>query len=661
MNKSAMSLPLSVPLTRSEAFSPGREPLLLAPGVHLFRRLNFGAKALLISAVLAVPALLLGATLVRTSAEELAHTQDELAGLRVVAALMPLVEATSSRRDAAVLAARGGTPSEDGTAAYDVHRDRLMDALAGAGIKVDRQALERIPPQLPALPQAGTDPVEALEIHSQLVADQLALLKAVRAASHLADDSDTVSRALLDAALADIPELNDRIAFARALGAQVMQAGAVTASQQRMVSDRLPMIEYLEADTHENVLAAVAVVPELAGRLGKELPNASELRALARRYLLGDAVSGDPARLERAATRATEGFTALQRTALAIATERLEARAAAVARQRNLLFGAIAASFLLAAYLFWSFYLVTGGGLALVKLHLRRMAAGDLRHMPDEPAGTDETAQVMRDLRRAHASIRRLIRSVNESAVELASTSAGIAGTASDLNERTHESATQLEDLAASMEQIRSQVSGAAERAQAAAAFAGENAEVAVRGGAAIGQVVGTMRDIQAASARIGDIISVIDGIAFQTNLLALNAAVEAARAGEAGRGFAVVAAEVRNLAQRSAEAAKQIERLVRDTAHQVDAGARVVEDAGRTMESVVGNAGKITSYMGEIVIAAREQAIGVARAGKAAVELDQHTRQNLALVERSSGTADSLLGQADELQLHLSHFKFAS
>ncbi|MFD2366693.1 methyl-accepting chemotaxis protein [Pseudoduganella sp. GCM10020061] len=662
MNKFAMSLPLSVPSTRSKAAAPARDPLLFAPGVRLFRRLDFGAKALLISAVLALPALLLGASLVRSSAQELAHMQDELDGLRVVDALLPLIETTSAQRDLAMQAARGGAAGEDRAQAYAGHHARVLAALASTSRPfADRETVERIPALLPALPQPGTDPVEALEIHSQLVADQLALLKAVRSAAHLAEDSDGVNRALLHAALAGVPELNDRIAFVRSLGMHAMQAGAIDPAQQRMLTDRLPLLEYLEAELYEDAQVALTADPALAARLGKELPSASELRALARRYLLGDVVSGDPARIDRAAGRAIDGFLSLQRTALAIASARLEQRADKVAGQRNLLFGVVAGSFLLAAYLFWSFYLVTGGGLNLVKLHLREMAAGDLRHRPAEPAGTDEAAQVMRDLRKAHAAIRKLILSVHDSADQLTATSAEIAGAANDLNDRTHESATQLEDQAASMEQIRSQVSGNAERAQAAAVFAGENAAVAARGGAAIGGVVATMRDIQAASARIGDIVSVIDGIAFQTNLLALNAAVEAARAGEAGRGFAVVAAEVRGLAQRSAQAAKQIEVLVRDTVARIDAGARAAGEAGQTMESVVGNADKITHFMGEIVTAAREQSIGVARAGRAAAELDDNTRQNLALVERTSATAESLLEQADQLQLHLSHFKFVA
>ena len=193
-----------------------------------------------------------------------------------------------------------------------------------------------------------------------------------------------------------------------------------------------------------------------------------------------------------------------------------------------------------------------------------------------------------------------------------------------------------------------------------AATFAIGNADVATKGGKVFEAVVGTMHDIQTSSARINDIIAVIDGIAFQTNILALNAAVEAARAGEQGRGFAVVASEVRNLAKRSADAAREIKGLISASVEQVRSGTRVVEKAGHAMSEVVTNALQINAFLGEISVASRDQAQGVKQAGLAIQDLDGATQQNAALVEQTKLAADALRHQADGLEQQLGNFKVA-
>jgi methyl-accepting chemotaxis protein len=197
------------------------------------------------------------------------------------------------------------------------------------------------------------------------------------------------------------------------------------------------------------------------------------------------------------------------------------------------------------------------------------------------------------------------------------------------------------------MEQLNSTVRQSADAARQASQIAVANAEVAARGGAVVGQVVTTMDEINASSKKIGDIIGVIDGIAFQTNILALNAAVEAARAGEQGRGFAVVAGEVRNLAQRSAEAAKEIKGLIGTSVGKVEAGSRLVAEAGSTIGEVVSNAQRIADIIGEITAASGEQSDGIGQVNVAVNQLDQMTQQNAALVEESSAAAQSLKDQA--------------
>ena len=219
-----------------------------------------------------------------------------------------------------------------------------------------------------------------------------------------------------------------------------------------------------------------------------------------------------------------------------------------------------------------------------------------------------------------------------------------------DLSSRTEEQASSLEETASSMEQLTSAVRQNADNARQANVLAGAASDVAGKGGAAVGQVVQTMESINASSRKIVDIISVIDGIAFQTNILALNAAVEAARAGEEGRGFAVVASEVRSLAQRSASAAKEIKTLIGDSVDQVEAGAKLVHDAGKTMDEVVASVRQVADIMQEITAASAEQSAGIEQVNQAVLQMDQVTQQNAALVEEAAAAAESLQDQAQTL-----------
>ena len=219
-----------------------------------------------------------------------------------------------------------------------------------------------------------------------------------------------------------------------------------------------------------------------------------------------------------------------------------------------------------------------------------------------------------------------------------------------DLSSRTEEQASSLEETASSMEELTSTVRQNADNARQANTLAGAASDVASKGGAVVGQVVQTMESINASSRKIVDMISVIDGIAFQTNILALNAAVEAARAGEEGRGFAVVAAEVRNLAQRSAGAAKEIKALIGDSVEQVEIGSKLVRDAGLTMDEVVGSVRRVADIMQEITAASSEQSAGIEQVNQAVVQMDQVTQQNAALVEEAAAAAESLQDQAHAL-----------
>ncbi|PRD66697.1 methyl-accepting chemotaxis protein [Malikia granosa] len=286
-----------------------------------------------------------------------------------------------------------------------------------------------------------------------------------------------------------------------------------------------------------------------------------------------------------------------------------------------------------------------------------RIAGGDLGNRI-EVKSQDETGQLLRSLDRMQSGLVKTVQSVLASADGVASASSEIAQGNMDLSSRTENQASALEQTSASMEQLGSTVRQNSDNARQANQLAQSASEIAVRGGEVVAQVVDTMKGINDSSRRIADIIGVIDGIAFQTNILALNASVEAARAGEQGRGFAVVAAEVRSLAVRSAEAAKEIKGLITTSVDRVEQGSLQVDQAGATMNEVVAGIKRVTDIMGEISAASAEQSSGVGQVGEAVMQMDQATQQNAALVEEMAAAATSLKDQAQELVQAVSVFK---
>ncbi len=287
------------------------------------------------------------------------------------------------------------------------------------------------------------------------------------------------------------------------------------------------------------------------------------------------------------------------------------------------------------------------------------VARGDLTQ-PVVVDGKNEIAQLMQALSAMKSNLSRVVGQVRHGVDSIATASSQIAQGNLDLSSRTEQQASNLQETAASMEQMTATVNSNADHARTARLLASGAADVASQGGQVVERVVATMGDIQASSRRIADIIGTIDGIAFQTNILALNAAVEAARAGEQGRGFAVVAAEVRNLAHRSAEAAREIKGLIGASVDKVEAGSTLVGEAGRTMAEIVSQVHKVSVLIGEITDSSTEQTAGIGQVSTAVSQLDQVTQQNAALVEQSAAAAESLRVQAQRLSESVSVFKLA-
>jgi len=321
------------------------------------------------------------------------------------------------------------------------------------------------------------------------------------------------------------------------------------------------------------------------------------------------------------------------------------------------LIGAIVATIAVGLFLAWA---VSGSIVVPVQQTvavLQAVADGDLTQDVRHDRA-DEIGDMQRALANMIHSLGSMVQQVRMGADSVATASSQIAQGNVDLSSRTEEQASSLEETAASIEEMSGTVRTNADNARQANQLASAASDVAARGGNVVGQVVETMNGIQSASRKISDIIGVIDGIAFQTNILALNAAVEAARAGEQGRGFAVVAGEVRSLAQRSAQAAREIKTLINDSVEKVNAGSELVGTAGNTMNDVVLQVRKVTDLVGEIAHASNEQSQGISQINQAVGQLDQMTQQNAALVEESMAAAESLKQQADKLAQAVSVFR---
>jgi methyl-accepting chemotaxis protein len=394
--------------------------------------------------------------------------------------------------------------------------------------------------------------------------------------------------------------------------------------------------------------------------LDKSIDEKTPTEAMHKLHEMSRADKVDVAAFVALANTAIDGFYAVQRSTAAVLDGLLAERVARLQAKRNAVAAVIVASLALAAYLFYSFALVMNGGLRHLNNHIAVIAEGDLTHHPHS-LGRDEIGLTLDRLGEMREQLSAAIGSIRSSADQVATASTQLNAGTDDLARRTEQTAANLEKSASAMEQMQSAVKSTAETTQEVAALARRNADVAAHGGQVIAQAVTTMQDVQTSSAKIADIISVIDGIAFQTNILALNAAVEAARAGEQGKGFAVVAGEVRSLAQRSAAAAREIKGLIDSAVVKTESGAAVVGQAGQTMSEIVASVQRINALLAEVANASAEQTQGIGHVNTTVAELDRATQQNAALVEETSAQARTMHEQAQALATVAGRFKLVA
>ncbi|MCG2583682.1 methyl-accepting chemotaxis protein [Massilia sp. TS11] len=640
---------------------------VFGPGVRLMRNVSFVSKALLISALFVLTIVSLLYLYVTAALETQQVAKDERKGVVYNLALFDLLEQAQNLRRDAILGLASAQPLSAAA-----QQARIQPALARLA-DLDKQigadlGTEKL---LPALKDglgkalAQSDARAAYRAYGQWEQQILDGIDLVTRTSQLALDPEETSYYLMLAAADRFPDMIEPVARMLTTGASAMggQKTLDPIQMQEMNAAETVVVftaKKLETDlqqvnAHGRVLDADKMIAPANQAIKAFLALADK-----------DVIDADELRPERRAAyleagkRAMDANFALARQMLASLDDLLKARLESSQRRMLALGAGVGLIILVAAYFFACFYRATLGGLRLVSQHLQEMAEGDLRRPPADPLGNDEPAFVIRDLQRTYTALHGLIRVVRHSAHALYGTSGEITRASMDLSARTEAAASALEQQAATMEEIGSTVGNNTDQVETAARFALDNEHSAETGGQIIAEVVDSMRTIHTHSAKISDIIGVINGIAFQTNILALNAAVEAARAGEQGRGFAVVASEVRNLAQRSAAAAAEIKELISNSVSQVGLGTEVAEKAGSAMQDIVANARKIKDYLGEVAATSREQAHGVLQAGAAIQELDRNTQANAALVEETASASAMLTEQAEKLQQEIGKFKVA-
>jgi methyl-accepting chemotaxis protein len=495
---------------------------------------------------------------------------------------------------------------------------------------------------------------ESFAQQSQLIDEQLDIVLGVSDSAGLALHAPASSYYLVTAALQHLPRLTESLGQARAVGSALLNTKEANPAGQARVAALVQEARVAARQAQAALTRATAADAQAQRALAE--PSARAQKAadaafalITQKIVAAPALDAPSQEFFTALTAHIDAQVDLLDQAMQVMSGEVATRAANTRQLLLLVALASAAAAALAGWVLWLVRLSTTRSVDRALQLAQRIAAGDLAGEV-APSGKDEMGQLLAALASMNTGLRGIVAAVRASSDSIASGASQVAAGSLDLSQRTEEQAANLEQTAAAMEQLNSTVQSNADVARQAAQLARTASEVAARGGQVVGDVVTTMDGINAASRRIGDIIGVIDGIAFQTNILALNAAVEAARAGEQGRGFAVVASEVRSLAGRSAEAAREIKALIADSVGKVDAGGQLVHEAGRTITDIVTQVQQVSSLISGISLATAEQTQGIAQMSAAVDQLDQVTQQNAALVEESAGAADNLNQHARQL-----------
>ncbi|WCM94654.1 methyl-accepting chemotaxis protein [Acidovorax sp. NCPPB 2350] len=633
--------------------------------------LKFSHKFVLIAVIAFAMFLLPTVLLMQATQAKVDTAARERLGLAPAKELLHLLQLTQQHRGLSA-SFLGGTASaaagrQAKQAEVDASLGLMKEALAGLGDSALEQRLQGILGDWQALASAVSGQsirgADSNARHVALIERQLGLIDDVANSSGLARDTDMRSHYLQKAVLTYLPHLTEALGQMRARGALVLARGEIAPEERVRIESLSDRVRKHYGDGRKALeLAAGGSLPAAVEKARNDALAAAEegFKLAEDNIVRAEVLSMASADWVARMTRIIDTQFVLVNTAFDVLQESLDSQ---IAKLRQGMWVLVAVLAGLAAVALWIMVMVTRATTRSIDAAVglaEAVAEGDLTvHV--EAQGRDEVARLLNALAAMTRKLSNVVGTVRLNAESVASASVQIAQGNADLSQRTESQASALEETAASMEQLGSTVRQNADSARQADGLARDAAGVAMQGGTVVQKVVETMRGIHDSSARIGDIIGVIDGIAFQTNILALNAAVEAARAGEQGRGFAVVASEVRSLAGRSASAAKEIKELITASVSQVQNGSALVDQAGSTMGEIVESIRKVSGIVGEISSATAEQSAGVAQVGEAVSQMDTATQQNAALVEESAAAASSLKAQAQQLVETVAMFRLSA
>ena len=640
---------------------------------HLIRQMRLSRKFTLLSLLgLLMVAPPMG-YYVADTVQDVRATRSELAGLAPSAAMLRLVRLTQQHRGLTATVLGGKAEAESQRAERQREVEQALGAVDAQLAPIDDRRLHEQWTQLREQWQALASEVAQRRIeapasfarHSALIERQLDLHGLIVSHHGLDLDLEAESYHLVMATMLQMPRLTEHLGKARAVGSAILASGSATMAACASLGG---LSESARGEMHNALVTidkALETDPVLRERMAGPIAQArgavDEAREVMRREVIEapepKMASGD---YFQVATKAIDQVFAVHALASTALKDTLEARMARMQRNGLAVLGLSVLMLVLGTAVLRTISRSVVEAADQAREMAERIASGDLSAHA-VPQSADELGRMMAAMEAMRLSLTEVVGTVRENAVSVAAASAQIAQGNIDLSSRTEQQAAALQQTAATMDQLGSTVSHNADHAREADGLAREASTLASRGGEMVSQVVGTMGGISEASRKIGDIIGVIDSIAFQTNILALNAAVEAARAGEQGRGFAVVATEVRNLAQRSAEAAREIKALISTSVERVEQGVSLVDQTGRSVGEVVESIRRVSDIVAQISAASAEQSTGVAQVGQAVTQMDRATQQNAALVEQSAAAAGTLKSQAEQLVDAVARFRIAA